>query len=175
MRKSFKQRMQSSKGFTLIELLLVIAIIAILAAVIFVALDPLKRFADSRDATRWSEVAEILHAIKIDQIDNRGEYIGAIQSMANNQWYMIGTASTNCKAQCDSFGDFTVQAADSCVDLTDLTVRGTIPKIPISKNNPNSNPWSADHTGYVLKKDTSTGFIEVGACEGENDDISTQR
>ena len=42
-------------GFTLVELLIVIAIIAIIAAVIFVALDPLTRFQDSRDSARWQE------------------------------------------------------------------------------------------------------------------------
>ena len=40
----------SKKGFTLIELLIVIAIIAVLAGAVFVALDPLTRFRDARNA-----------------------------------------------------------------------------------------------------------------------------
>ena len=56
----------NKKGFTLIELLIVIAIIAVLAAAVFVALDPLTRFSDARDATRASDITQILSAIKID-------------------------------------------------------------------------------------------------------------
>jgi len=44
------EKMKSKKGFTLIELLVVIAIISILAVVVFVALDPVKRFADARNS-----------------------------------------------------------------------------------------------------------------------------
>ncbi|GAG40306.1 unnamed protein product, partial [marine sediment metagenome] len=50
------------KAFTLIELLVVIAIIAILAAVVFVALNPVKRFEDARNTTRSSAVNELLTA-----------------------------------------------------------------------------------------------------------------
>ncbi|EKD47532.1 MAG: hypothetical protein ACD_66C00019G0006, partial [uncultured bacterium] len=46
--------MRTKKGFTLIELLIVIAIIAILAAAIFVALDPVTRFQEARDARRYN-------------------------------------------------------------------------------------------------------------------------
>lgn len=44
------KRHTMNKGFTLIEILVVIAIIAILATVVFVALDPVTRFADARNA-----------------------------------------------------------------------------------------------------------------------------
>lgn len=63
---------KSAKGFTLIELLIVIAIIAILATVVFVALDPVTRFADARDSRRWSDVNNILTAIHEYIVDNDG-------------------------------------------------------------------------------------------------------
>ncbi|RLF26917.1 MAG: hypothetical protein DRN14_06115 [Thermoplasmata archaeon] len=60
------------KGFTLIELLVVIAIMAILATVVFVALDPVTRFADARNSRRWSDVNNTLTAIHEYIVDNDG-------------------------------------------------------------------------------------------------------
>ena len=82
---------KKTKGFTLIELLIVIAIIAIIAAVVFVALDPLTRFQDARDASRWSDTAALLSAIKVDQVDNGGSYLTAVQTPCSNNSnvYMI--------------------------------------------------------------------------------------
>lgn len=64
---------QNQKGFTLIELLVVIAIIAILATVVFVALDPVTRFADARNSRRWNDVNSILTAVHQYIVDNDGD------------------------------------------------------------------------------------------------------
>ncbi|MFA6604130.1 MAG: prepilin-type N-terminal cleavage/methylation domain-containing protein, partial [Patescibacteria group bacterium] len=55
-------RLRSAKGFTLIELLIIIGIIGFLASAILVAVDPVKRIQDARNAKRWSEVNGILNA-----------------------------------------------------------------------------------------------------------------
>src|ERR1700741_4615744 len=66
----------SSPGFTLVELLIVIAIIGFLAAAVLVAVDPVKRIQDSRDARRYSEVNAILNSILTKQVDDRSLYSG---------------------------------------------------------------------------------------------------
>ncbi len=163
------KRFKGASGFTLIELLLVIAIIAILAAIIFVALDPLKRFQDARDARRWSEVEEVLHAIKIDQIDNRGKYLDTIAALPSGEMWMISatnTATTSCNVNCTTGNNFVVASTSACVDISGLVDEGYLSTIPVSPTSPDlSADWSSGYTGYTIQR--SGQYITIGACEGE--------
>lgn len=165
--------MKKNKGFTLLELLIVIAIIAIIAAVIFVALDPLTRFKNARDARRWSDLAEVLHAIKLDQVDNGGSYASAISGLTAGEVYMIGSDATLCNSQ-DGGGTavactVAVTDADNCIDLTsgadDIVAGGYIGAIPTSPNT-TVNAWDAGKTGYTIQKN-STGIIYLRSCLAE--------
>lgn len=167
----------SQKGFTLIELLLVIAIISILAATIFVALDPLTRFQDTRDSRRWSDANAILSAIKIDQIDNRGRYVASIKSISvasSSEVFMItdGNVTSGCDAN-NAYCDTSVTDDDNCVDLSGLVDEGYLADIAISPDG--DGEWSASSTGYTLQK-SNQGYITISACESENSDaISVRR
>ena len=167
-----KQSTMSARrqGFTLIELLIVIAIIAIIAAVVFVALDPLTRFQDARDSTRWTDITAVLDAIKIDQVDNGGSYLTAVSGLNAGEVYMIGTTTgTGCDLACD----VTVTSTSHCVNLDALATEGYIASVPISPTG--AVTWSAGTTGYTLQRD-STGILHVRACESENTtDISISR
>ena len=157
-------KIKNKKGFTLIELLIVIAIIAILSAVIFVALNPLKRFQDTRDSRRWQDVSNILNAIKIDQVDNGGTYISALDSLVDGSVYMLGTDTSNCDSQ-NTNCDTGATGTNYCVNLYGLTTEGYLGSIPISPNGDGS--WSSNLTGYTIQKDSS-GVVTVRACESEN-------
>jgi prepilin-type N-terminal cleavage/methylation domain-containing protein len=164
------------RGFTLVELLIVIAIIAILAAVTFVALDPLTRFQDSRNARRWSDVTSILSAIRVDQVDNGGQYQDNIAALTPGTNYMVGTDSG---AACDPTTagvTCAVAIADTnCVDLEDadasdvgagegLVEGGYLWAMPVSPNGVDS--WTTGQTGYYLVVNANNS-VTIGACDAE--------
>lgn len=174
---SLKNKISVAKGFTIIELLLVIVIIAILAAIIFAAIDPLRRFQDARDSRRRSEATGILSAIKINQIDNGGRYVQLISALpvaSSSEVFMIsdGVVTSGCD-DANLYCDTNVTDDDNCIDLSELVDEGYMARVPISPNG--EGIWSESSTGYTLSK-SEQGFITVRACESENsEEIVVQR
>ena len=72
----------NQKGFTLIELLIVIAILATLAIVVLLALDPVQQLARTRDSGRSSTVAQLGHAMEAWGTVRNGTYPTAAQITA---------------------------------------------------------------------------------------------
>lgn len=64
--------MKSQKGFTLIELLIVIGIIAILALITLVAVNPARLFGQSRNAVRNANLNEITSAVAQYRAEHEG-------------------------------------------------------------------------------------------------------
>ncbi len=60
------------KGFTLIELLVVIGILAILLAIVLIAINPARQFAQANDTKRASDIHTILNAVNEYMADNSG-------------------------------------------------------------------------------------------------------
>lgn len=150
--------MINRKGFTLLEILLVVAIIAILAGIVIVAINPTKQLGDTRNAQRRVDVQTIIDAVYQYAIDNDGSLPS-----------VIPTGST-CT---DSDNEICVTGASSCgglINLSDLTANQVyLVSIPIDPQE------DSDYgTGYHIHKNN---FGRVTVCaplveQGEEIQIS---
>jgi prepilin-type N-terminal cleavage/methylation domain-containing protein len=66
--------MKHKQGFTLIEILIVIGLIAVLAGVLVVALNPARQFAQARNAQRYNNVDTIMGSVINNVTDNKGTF-----------------------------------------------------------------------------------------------------
>ncbi len=151
------KQIKQSKGFTLVELLIVIAVMAILMAVVFVALNPLARFQDTRNSKRWTDVNAIISAIKLQQVDNQGNFLASINSLATGTYYMIGTGAAFA-------GTCPNTTISGMVDITPLETNGYLAKIPVDPTG--GTTWTAAASGYYLNKNAN-GTLIIGSCGEE--------
>ena len=150
------------KGFTLIELIIVIAVIALLAAATFVAINPAKRVGDANNSRRWSDVTAIADAYSAYLADNSGAHptttsAGATYSIATTTG---GTGFATCQAKT---GNPTTTSA--LVDLSALVTGGYLGQIPLDPGF--SYGTDNRNTGYYMYRE-STGKMIVGACDSYN-------
>lgn len=68
----FPVQFRKQRGFTLIELLVVIGILAVLLAIVLIAINPAKQFAQANNTQRASDVNAILNAVHQYAADNKG-------------------------------------------------------------------------------------------------------
>lgn len=67
-----KKFYSKNSGFTLIELLVVIGILAVLLAIVLIAINPARQFAQANNTQRASDVNSILNAVTQFGADNNG-------------------------------------------------------------------------------------------------------
>jgi prepilin-type N-terminal cleavage/methylation domain-containing protein len=148
-KKKGKKKMQSKKtksqkGFTLIEILLVIAILAILAGLVIVAINPFKQLADARNTQRRADATTVLNAVYQYTVDNSGT--------------LPATITTTPTAACATAG--------TCTGLIDLSVLTASEKYLTSlPKDPTSG--TVNTTGYNISK-SANGRVTVSAPSAEN-------
>ena len=84
---------KTQKGFTLIELLVVIGILAILLAIVLIAINPARQFAQANNTKRNADVIAILNAINQYAADNKGLLPPGMPASGATQEYINDTAT----------------------------------------------------------------------------------
>ncbi|MFA6909214.1 MAG: prepilin-type N-terminal cleavage/methylation domain-containing protein [Patescibacteria group bacterium] len=165
------------KGFTLIELLVVIGIIAILAGIVIVAVNPGRQLAQARDATRWNDVNALLSSVHQYAVDNLGNFPSGID-VDETTVQIVGTdTTTNCSTAtptCTNHGSpvtvFSAAASGCYVNLLPVLVSTYLPAIP-----QDGQTGSALTTRFYIDRNPTTGRITVGACDSEQSKIEVTR
>ncbi len=154
-------------GFTLIELLLVIGIIAILASIVIVAINPNRQLGQSRDAQRRSDVNTLLNAIYQYSIDNNGQLPGVLSGAG----LATGTNCTNSTG-CFICMDTACRANTSTIGpkaaLARFLTGSYVVAMPQDPRLRGLSTASGGITGYKVFKDT-TGRITVWAPYAEQE------
>lgn len=139
----------NNKGFTLMEVLIVMAIIAILATVVIVAINPARQFAQARNSQRTSNVNAILNAVGQNMADNKGVFTCASG--------VIPATPTVMK----SAGGYDIA---TCVTPTYIAA------MPFDPSAVGAHFTSATDydSGYLVSQDATTKRITVSAPEALN-------
>ncbi|MFM2381988.1 MAG: hypothetical protein RLZZ76_755 [Candidatus Parcubacteria bacterium] len=135
---------QHKGGFTLIEILIVIGIIAVLATIVLVAVNPARQFAQANNAHRASDINALLNAV--------GQYIVDSKGVIPSQ---ITTTSQ----------DISNGGADICALLMPTYIP-SLPQDPRSNDGAGITSCTTYNSNYAIKKD-SDGRVTVSAPDAE--------
>ena len=143
----------SKKGFTLIEVLMVIGIIAVLASVALVAINPGRQFKIARDSQRVSNINAILNTVSQNMAEHRGVFTcGGLARQLPTSTVLI-------------------QSAPGGFDLASCVVPDYISSLPFDPSAVGANYTSTTtySTNYSIVQDNS-GHVRITAV-GEIDPV----
>jgi type IV pilus assembly protein PilA len=131
-------------GFTLIEILVVIGIIAVLAAIVIIAINPARQFAQARNSQRTSNIEAILNAIGQNIADNKGVFTCIAGPLPSTPTKIATTSA-------------------STYNIRDCLVPTYMSEIPVDPVGGVAWDGSTYDTQYTVKQDPTTGRITVSA------------
>ena len=137
--------MKNRKGFTLVEVLLVVVIIAILAAIVIVAINPGRQISQANNTQRTADIKAILDGVHQYAVDNRGTLPANITAAAT----VVGSG---------------VGQIDICADLVP-TYLAKLPYDPTAADAAYTD-CAAYNTGYTIVEDAN-GRVTVAAPGAE--------
>lgn len=171
------------KGFTLIEITVVVAIMAMLAGVVIVAINPSKQFASARNTQRMSDLGKIQASLNDYAVGGNGSFPASVTTTLQ----MIGTATSGCNVICgpdtllsiiNSFtdnnsatGTYTSSIKDAGASQTWTNLSWT-PTAPYNKELPNT---TASEIGYPAGNAVMTGnkmLLHMNESSGILGDLS---
>ena len=145
------QNKNKQKGFTLIEILVVMGIIAVLATIVLVAVNPARQFAQARDTQRSSNVNTLLNAIGQRIADNRGVF-----------------EAGGCA---DAIPNSTTTISSDDYDIYSCIIPNYLAAIPFDPSTGSFVSETNYDTGYSIVKSASTGRITITASSTEIGDV----
>lgn len=149
MMKLLKKRelLRKQGGFTFLEVLLVVAILAILAGIVIIAINPGKQLGDSRNSQRQTDISTILNGVYQYSLDNNRTVPPGITTTATE---ICATGSSSCTG---------------LVDLSAIT-RSEKYLTSLPKDPQCSTTCATNGTGYKILK-SANGRITVSAPAAE--------
>ncbi len=144
------KKLKVDGGFTLIEVLIVMGIIAILAAVVLVAINPGRQFAQARNSQRISNINALINAIGQNSADNKGVFTCAAGALPTTETKIASTGG---------------------YDIRGCIVPNYISEIPFDPSNGSITSSTTYNTEYTIKVDDATKRITISAPKAELDAI----
>ncbi len=141
--------MKKQTGFTLIEILIVIALIAALAAIVIIALNPARQFQQARNSQRWSDISTIMSSVQQNIAENRGT------------WTCAGAGALPVTS--------TGMQATGGYNVCSCLVPNLLASLPFDPSAAGSGFTSCSSytTGYNLLRDVTTGRVTISAPSAE--------
>jgi prepilin-type N-terminal cleavage/methylation domain-containing protein len=145
---------RKQQGFTLIELLVVIGIITILAAIVIVAVNPGRQFAQARDAQRRADLLAVSNSVYQFAAEHNGDLPDTDGDDTTSDFPTVATCigtATGAPDNCFNLGVATNAAGNEVIIPT------YVAELPFDPST-----GDAANTGYLLHADAN-GRIVVSA------------
>lgn len=149
----------AKRAFTLIELLVVIGILTVLLAIVLIAINPARQFAQANDTQRRSDINAVLNGVHQFGADNKGTLPAGIPTGATAAKICLPTATCNGVNP----------AVNLCTDLVPKYL-ADLPKDPKtgtvtpSGNTPCQSGTTAYETIYTIISTGAAGSNRITVC-----------